>query len=114
MQNVKEAGAHWIAHHLKERWPERPAEAISQNLDAIASEYEIPIELVIEWIHLLAEDVEISSETFRTWAKRYAEERDETLAAVGRYRRCRACAGALTRLASGDWRCLRCGAEVKV
>jgi len=85
MTNVKDAAVAWIAKHVRERWPgEQQPDEMAENLAGIAREYEVPVETLIEWIHLLPADEELSAEAFRMWAERYATERERVLAAVPR------------------------------
>jgi len=80
MTNVKDAAVAWIAKHVRERWPhEQQAAELSENLDAIASEYEVPLEVLIGWIHLFPPDLEPSTEDFRARAEGYAVERERVL-----------------------------------
>lgn len=92
MTDVQEAGARWIERHLRERWPgeqrwdeaahyqraEDSIKALAENLDAIASQYEVPVEMLIEWLYLSGEE-QLSTEAFRVWAERYAAEREKVL-----------------------------------
>lgn len=53
MQSVREAGVDWIKLHIVELWPgeQQPVE-IAEALAAIAAERGLPIEAVIEWLHV--------------------------------------------------------------
>lgn len=85
MTNVKDAAVKWIAKNIRERWPhEQRVVELAENLDAIASEYEVPLEVLIGWIHLLPPDEEASTEMFRARAEAYAVAREQTLAEVVR------------------------------
>lgn len=83
MEDVTNAAIRWIEKNILERWRgEQQAEAMAENLDAIAREYEIPVRTVIEWIHLLPAESDLSAEAFRRWAVEYAREREQVLARV--------------------------------
>jgi len=80
MTNVKDAAVQWIAKHVRERWPgEQQTVEMAENLDAIAREYEVPVKVLIEWIHLLPAGSDLSTEAFRLWAEQYAAERERVL-----------------------------------
>lgn len=83
MTNVKDAAVRWIAKHVRERWPhEQRATEMAENLDAIAREYEVPLEILIGWIHLYPEELEPSTEDFRARAEGYAVAREKALEEV--------------------------------
>lgn len=66
MQTVKEASIEWIRRHIVDLWPEeQQPEEVAESLAAIASENDVPIEEVIEWLHEQhAADEELSSARF--------------------------------------------------
>ena len=52
MQTVRNASVDWIRIHIIELWPEeqQPAE-VAESLVALATEQDVPVEQVIEWLH---------------------------------------------------------------